>query len=49
MNDKNYMNPQPFAVERANKNCVKNKPSNLAGTEFNKNYAEKIKKVQHRK
>ncbi|CEG61273.1 hypothetical protein [Legionella micdadei] len=48
MGIKSYLNPQPSAVEREDKNCVKPKPTNLDGSEFEKNDKEKNERVIRR-
>ncbi|HHF7349752.1 TPA: hypothetical protein ACPSKE_002965 [Legionella feeleii] len=45
---KSYINPQPFAVDKKNKKEPKNKPSNLHGTELEKDFTTKVKKAQQR-
>ncbi|KTD25191.1 MULTISPECIES: hypothetical protein [Legionella] len=48
MGTKSYLNPQPSAVERENKHCVKPKPTNLEGSEFEKSDKEKKERVIRR-
>ncbi|KTC88213.1 MULTISPECIES: hypothetical protein [Legionella] len=45
MSKKSYLSPQPSAVEKENKNCVKPKPTNLAGSELEGNKKEKTQKA----
>ena len=45
---KSYINPQPYAVDRADKEVAKKKETNLAGSEMDKTKKEKKAKLESR-